>query len=98
MTLNDNIHCIRAGTGLRLKRVKRMLYALNHQVYDKPVYMSDVSLRNKSWKPECVLSFNMGWRILVFYPWTGLRDKFTNIRQPTLKFKTHSGFHELVQF
>ena len=21
--------------------------------------------RNKSWKPECVLSFNMGWRILV---------------------------------
>ena len=27
-----------------------------------------VYLRNKSWKPECVLSFNMGWRILVFYP------------------------------
>ena len=25
-------------------------------------------LRNKSWKPECVLSFNMGWQILVFYP------------------------------
>jgi hypothetical protein len=25
-------------------------------------------LRNKSWKPECVLSFNMGCRILVFYP------------------------------
>jgi hypothetical protein len=25
-------------------------------------------LRNKSWKPECVLSFYMGWRILVFYP------------------------------
>ena len=25
-------------------------------------------LRNKSWKPECPLSFNMGWRILVFYP------------------------------
>jgi hypothetical protein len=22
-------------------------------------------LRNKSWKPECVLSFNMGWWILV---------------------------------
>ena len=21
----------------------------------------------KSWKPECVLSFNMGWWILVFY-------------------------------
>ena len=27
-----------------------------------------IKLRNKSWKPECVLSFNMGWRILVFYP------------------------------
>ena len=36
-------------------------------------------LRNKSWKPECVLSFKMDWRI-----------KFTNIRQPMLKLKTHS--------
>jgi len=25
----------------------------------------EVYLRNKSWKPECVLSFNMDWRILV---------------------------------
>jgi hypothetical protein len=25
-------------------------------------------LRNKSWKPECVGSFNMDWRILVLYP------------------------------
>jgi hypothetical protein len=25
-------------------------------------------LRNTSWKPECVLSFNMGWQILVSYP------------------------------
>jgi len=25
-------------------------------------------LRNKSWKPECVGSFIMDWRILVFYP------------------------------
>ena len=24
-----------------------------------------IYLRNKSWKPECALSFNMGWRILV---------------------------------
>jgi hypothetical protein len=37
-------------------------------------------LRQKSWKPECALSFNMGWRI-----------KFTNIHQPMLKLKTHSG-------
>jgi hypothetical protein len=27
-----------------------------------------VYLRNKSWKPECILSFNIGWQILVFYP------------------------------
>ena len=32
-------------------------------------------LRNKSWKSECVGSFNMGWRILVFYPEPQARDK-----------------------
>ena len=26
-----------------------------------------LELRNKSWKPECVASFNMDCRILVFY-------------------------------
>jgi hypothetical protein len=31
-------------------------------------------LRNKSCKPECVLSFNMGWLILVFYPEPEARD------------------------
>jgi hypothetical protein len=31
-------------------------------------FVNGVYLRNKSWKPEYVLSFNMGWRILVFYP------------------------------
>ena len=40
-----------------------------------------VELRNKSWKPECALSFNMGW--------------WTNIHQPMLKLKAHSGFHDL---
>jgi hypothetical protein len=29
--------------------------------------------RNKSWKPECVGSFNMDWRILVFYPFLLLK-------------------------
>ena len=33
-----------------------------------------VHLRNKSWKPECVGSFNMDWRILVFYPELEARD------------------------
>ena len=28
----------------------------------------EIKLRNKSWKPECVGSFYMDWRILVFYP------------------------------
>ena len=32
-------------------------------------------LRNKSWKPEYVGSFNMDWRILVFYPEPEARDK-----------------------
>ena len=35
-----------------------------------------VDLRNKSWKSECVLSFNMDWRILVnFIPrfWLGIK-------------------------
>ena len=32
-------------------------------------------LRNKSWKPKCVESFNMDWRILVFYPEPEARDK-----------------------
>ena len=32
-------------------------------------------LRNKSWKPECVGSFNMDCRILVFYPAPEARDK-----------------------
>ena len=36
---------------------------------------SVVDLRNKSWKPECVGSFNMDWRILVFYPEPEVRDK-----------------------
>jgi len=32
-------------------------------------------LRNKSWNPECVGSFNMDWRILVFYPEPEATDK-----------------------
>jgi hypothetical protein len=34
-----------------------------------------VELRNKSWKSECVGSFNMNWRILVFYPEPEATDK-----------------------
>ena len=33
------------------------------------------SLKNKSWKPECVLTFNMDWWILVFYPEPQAKDK-----------------------
>ena len=43
--------------------------------------------RKKSWKPECVGSFNIDWRI-----------KFTNIRQSMLKLKAHSGFHDFFRF
>ena len=34
-------------------------------------------LRDKSWKPECVGSFNMEWRILVFYPELEAREKIS---------------------
>ena len=34
-----------------------------------------VYLRNKSWKPECIGSFNMDWRILLFYPEPEAKDK-----------------------
>jgi hypothetical protein len=33
----------------------------------KPLKLGEY-LRNTTWKPECVVSFNMGWLILVFYP------------------------------
>ena len=39
------------------------------------VVHNGIYLRNKSWKPECVGSFNMGWQILVFYPEPEARDK-----------------------
>jgi hypothetical protein len=57
-----------------------------------------IYLRNKSWKPECVGSFNMDWRILVLYPEPEAGIKFNNIRQSMLKLKTHSGFHDLFRF
>jgi hypothetical protein len=34
-----------------------------------------IYFRNKSWKPECVGSLNMDWRILVFYLEPEARDK-----------------------
>ena len=51
------------------------------------LYSQTYQNRNNSWKPECVLSFNMGWRILIIF-----------IRQPMLKLKTHSGFHDFFLF
>ena len=56
-----------------------------------------IYLRNKSWKPEYLGSFNIDWRILVFYPEPEAKDK-ANICQPMLKLKTHSGFHDLFLF
>ena len=45
-------------------------------------------LRNKSWKPECVVSFNMGWRILVFYHELLLRVTINN--NCSFKFNPHA--------
>ena len=52
-----------------------------------------LELRNKLWTPECVLNFNMGWRILV--------NVISRLRPPPthmLKLKAHSGFYELFRF
>jgi hypothetical protein len=62
------------------------------------IFYETAHLRNKSWKPECVGSFNMGWKILIFYPEPLRGIKFTYIRQPMLKLKTHSSFHDLFRF
>jgi hypothetical protein len=37
----------------------------------------DRGRRDKSWKPECVGSFNMDWRILVIYPEPEAREKIS---------------------
>ena len=42
--------------------------------YDRYTHGPILELRNKSWKTECVLSFNMGWRISVFYLESEARD------------------------
>ena len=44
---------------------KKKCHAL--QIDSNPLFYP-VYLKNKSWKPECVGSFNMDWWILVFYP------------------------------
>jgi hypothetical protein len=54
--------------------------------------LSILYLRNKSWKPECVLSFNMDWRILVFYLSQRRGIKFTNIYWYTGNSKMTSFF------
>jgi hypothetical protein len=59
-------------------------YRLPIKVYYSICTLTTYQNRNNSWKPECVLSFNMGWRILT---------NFTH--HPMLKLKTHSGFHNL---
>jgi len=40
-------------------------YRLPIKVYYRICTLKTYQNRNNSWKPECVLSFNMGWRILV---------------------------------
>ena len=52
-------------------------------------------LRNKSWKPECVESFNMDWRILVYYPEPEATDKIYKYLPIHVKLKTH---HDLFRF
>jgi hypothetical protein len=44
------------------------------------LYSKTYQNRNKSWKPECVLSFNMNWRILVTIINNGIGHKFHNLQ------------------
>jgi hypothetical protein len=58
------------------RRIPQLLLALRgNNISVLFVYCcSSCYLRTKSWKPECVGSFNMDWRILVFYPEPEARD------------------------
>jgi hypothetical protein len=42
-------------------------YCLPIKVYYHIYTLKTYQNRNNSWKPECVLSFNMGWRISVYF-------------------------------
>ena len=74
-----------------------MSISLYHVTLD--TVKGDGQVRNKSWKPECVGSFNMGWWILVFYPELETRDK---IYYYTLILRTNEKLelipHDLVLF
>ena len=51
-------------------------YRLPIKVYYRICTLRHIRIEKKSWKPECVLSFNMDWQILVnFIPrfWLGIK-------------------------
>ena len=51
-------------------------YYLPIKVYYRICTLKTYQNQNNSWKPECISSFNMGWRILVnFIPnlWLGIK-------------------------
>ena len=50
-------------------------YRLPIKVYYRICTLKTYQNRNISWKPECLLSFNMGWRILVNFIPCLVRDK-----------------------
>ena len=55
-----------SGT-LLIFKVKFLGEGIRNALHCPCLVFNKVYLRNKSWKPEYVLSFNMGWWILVFY-------------------------------
>jgi hypothetical protein len=62
-----------------LRKMSHTIYAANGKVtvtFSWRMCYNRYQNRNKSWKPECVLNFNMDWRILVnFIPrlWLGIK-------------------------
>jgi hypothetical protein len=63
---------------------KELVYVPSHGT------VNIIQLRNKSWKSECVFSFNMGWWILMIYPEPEARDNIYHY--PSSHVKTQSTF------
>ena len=81
-----NYRLLEFGSINCVRHVSKRKYKLqsSNQSILSYLYCQTYQNRNNSWKSECVLRFKMGRRILVNF-----------IRQPMLKLKTHSGFHDL---
>jgi hypothetical protein len=75
--IGDDFHYVLQCLNFASERKNIIFFQLAKRIKTRnlKLFVNYVRLRNKSWKPECVGSFNMDWRILVFYPEPEARDK-----------------------